>query len=460
MYSTDYLCGCNPVRPSRDLPGCGCSVLVTPGNHSSLQDGGGGQCRTGDNRVSNPVFYPLNYPAIHSAHHVTNLVQITALHVINTYNLHFITKSSIIYNMKSGNLEDRRKAIVDALIEQTDTNIRNFMLRHVGEHPNDIARISSRRFKISRVAIGRYLRELVELGLLTAKGNTKDREYKLANILNVGFQIAITSNTNESDVWLQRVAPVLKGLPENVLTICNWGFTEMLNNVIDHSNSEMAYVEISMTALAVSIIVGDTGVGIFNKIQQKFGYNDPRQALLELSKGKLTTDEKNHTGYGIFFTSRAFNKFVLGSGHVYFLRHNDGDEWLLELEEKKESTSGTYVRMEIALDAKHTMGQIFDRFSTDLDGGFTKTHVPLVLAKYEGEQLVSRSQAKRVLIRVDQFREVFLDFKDIKVIGQGFADEIFRVFANQRPDIDIRYVNAIPEVEKMIKLVKIAKNRS
>jgi anti-sigma regulatory factor (Ser/Thr protein kinase) len=277
----------------------------------------------------------------------------------------------------------------------------------------------------------------------------------------VSFHLDVSPTTDESDIWVTRVAPLLKGLPENVLTICNWGFTEMLNNVIDHSNSQIAYINISMTALSVSLMVDDRGVGIFNKIQQKFGYNDPRQAFLELSKGRLTTDEKNHTGYGIFFTSRAFNRFVLGSGPVYFFRHNDGDEWLIEFHDDAEPRPpGTYVRMEIGLNATHTMGQIFDRYSTAIEGGFTKTHVPLVLARYEGEQLVSRSQARRVLVRVEQFREVLLDFQDIKVIGQGFADEVFRVFANQHPDTVIRYVNANPEVEKMIKLAKIARNKS
>lgn len=65
MYTLNRLDGCDPVRSSRDLPGCGCLVLVTPGNHSSLHDSGGGQLRTGDSWVSNPAFYPLNYPAIH-----------------------------------------------------------------------------------------------------------------------------------------------------------------------------------------------------------------------------------------------------------------------------------------------------------------------------------------------------------------------------------------------------------
>lgn len=65
--------------------------------------------------------------------------------------------------------------------------------------------------------------------------------------------------------------------------------------------------------------------------------------------------------------------------------------------------------------------------------------------------LMSRSQAKRLLARCDLFNDVTLDFTHVKQIGQAFADEIFRVFQKQNPDIRIDWVNTNKEVEKMIK---------
>ena len=73
-----------------------------------------------------------------------------------------------------------------------------------------------------------------------------------------------------------------------------------------------------------------------------------------------------------------------------------------------------------------------------------------MLAQYGKEHLVSRSQARRVLTRFDQFREVFLDFRGVEFIGQAFADEIFRVFRLQHPDINITWMGAEKEVERMI----------
>ena len=66
---------------------------------------------------------------------------------------------------------------------------------------------------------------------------------------------------------------------------------------------------------------------------------------------------------------------------------------------------------------------------------------------------MSRSQAKRILARVDRFKEVILDFEGVTHIGQGFADEIFRVFVKAHPDVRILHDHCTPDVEKMIKHV-------
>jgi len=82
---------------------------------------------------------------------------------------------------------------------------------------------------------------------------------------------------------------------------------------------------------------------------------------------------------------------------------------------------------------------------------FTITHVPVGLARYGDENLVSRSQAKRLMARVEKFREVVLDFSGVNTIGQAFADEIFRVFQQLHPDVKLRWFNANAEVEAMVK---------
>ena len=72
-----------------------------------------------------------------------------------------------------------------------------------------------------------------------------------------------------------------------------------------------------------------------------------------------------------------------------------------------------------------TLEGVFDRFSNkDDDYRFSRTHVPVALARVGEEKLVSRSQAKRLLARLDRFENVVLDFIGVESIGQAFADEI------------------------------------
>jgi hypothetical protein len=73
------------------------------------------------------------------------------------------------------------------------------------------------------------------------------------------------------------------------------------------------------------------------------------------------------------------------------------------------------------------------------------------LAIYDNEKLISRSQAKRLLARIDRFKNIIFDFEEVSSIGQGFADEIFRVYANKNPNLQLMPVNMNDSVEKMVK---------
>jgi hypothetical protein len=110
--------------------------------------------------------------------------------------------------------------------------------------------------------------------------------------------------------------------------------------------------------------------------------------------------------------------------------------------------------MIISKQSSRTVKKVFNRYSAaDNDFSFNRTHVPVALARYGNEQLISRSQAKRLLARLEPFKEVFLNFQGVDTIGQAFADEIFRVFKSEHPDIEILYVRTNKDVDNMIKRV-------
>jgi hypothetical protein len=340
------------------------------------------------------------------------------------------------------------------MARKSNPEIREFILQNVEENPNSIASIAAAKFGLTRTGIAAYMARLVEEGLLTAEGQTRARRYQLKPILDVNMHLERDGRWTEDTIWRERIQPIMKDVKQNIIDLFQYGFTEMLNNVLDHSQSPDAVIGYRQTYTTVAMDIRDHGIGIFNKIQHDFNLADPRTALLELSKGKLTSDRKHHSGEGIYFTSRMFDQFTISSGHLHYARlRREGDDWLIEASDREKDLKGTYITMSIRTNADWTTRDVFDKYQGD-NAYFRKTHVPISLGRYPGEQLVSRSQAKRILARFPDFSEVLLDFTGVSEIGQPFADEIFRVFKNAHPETLLIAHNTNERIDRMIKYVQ------
>ena len=241
--------------------------------------------------------------------------------------------------------------------------------------------------------------------------------------------------------------PRLKGTNQNVLQICQYGFTEIVNNAIEHSGSETLRVELSISD-KIRFAVIDYGVGIFTKIKNDLGLEELNYAILELVKGKFTSDPQQHSGEGIFFTSRIFDIFSISSGNLVFSCFKNGNQFEFS---NADDSPGTTVTMAISPNSKLSLTEVFNEYADpDKQPGFYRTAVPLQIMQHEGESLMSRSQARRLMNRFDRFLEVALDFTGVDFIGQGFADEIFRVFVQAHPATRLIPVNCTETVERMI----------
>jgi anti-sigma regulatory factor (Ser/Thr protein kinase) len=327
-------------------------------------------------------------------------------------------------------------------------NIRTFIIENVSNHSSDIAGVAAKEFDVSRQAINSYLKKLVQENILFSDGATRNKRYTLVRQEVWAKKYAIEEGLAEDIVWRNDIAQLLGFLPKNVINIWDYAFSEMFNNAIDHSEGKFIDVQMVKTAFVTSMIIKDDGIGIFKKIQTKFNLLDERHAILELSKGKLTTAPDRHSGEGIFFTSRIVNDFAIFSGETHFSHeYGEDHDWIFEIEPME---LGTKVIIQIENHTKRVAKDIFDYFTSGDDFGFFKTIVPVRLAQYGDNMLVSRSQAKRLLTRVESFKSVIFDFEGVNVIGQAFADEIFRVFHNQNKGIDFFKINANEDILKMI----------
>lgn len=330
--------------------------------------------------------------------------------------------------------------------------IRQQILRDVKHHPNDIAKHISIIFDITPQATYNHLKKLENEGWLKSSGKGRGKTYSLGDKREYRRLFQLEDGFAEDRVWREHFSFIFDELDENVVDICHYGFTEMVNNVIDHSGGTIVYIAVQRNKENISIFIIDDGEGIFRRIKRLCELVDDRQALLELSKGKLTTDPDNHSGEGIFFTSRVFDLFEIDSKGLKF-SHQDSYEfdYLVDSDFMIEEP-GTMVFMKINTSSEREIKSVFDDYTSGPDDfQFNKTIIPVRLAVYEDEKLVSRSQAKRLLRRIEKFTYVVFDFEDVSAVGQAFADEIFRVYHQKNKDVHLVPVNMNESVEMMVK---------
>ena len=330
--------------------------------------------------------------------------------------------------------------------------IKIYILEKIDSDTKNIAKRTTETFGITENTYYRYLRQLVDDNIIY-----KDqKKYRLVDKF-YSFDYSINPNNPVQDDYFYKrdIFPLLLNLPQNVKDMWDYCFTEMMNNVLDHSCATEVSVNVWTNELNTTMLLLDNGIGIFRKIKEYYQFDTIDEAIMELFKGKLTTDSFNHSGEGIFFTSRISDVFAaISDGRVF--THNNYEEVSRNLDDlpglkNVVYKNGTAILIKISNHSNKIPSDIFDRY-TDEDGQFLKTNIPLknIYERYP----VSRSQAKRLVKRFERFKDVELDFKGISDIGQGFAHQIFVIYKNQHPEINIIPINMNNNVEKMINHVQ------
>ena len=224
-----------------------------------------------------------------------------------------------------------------------------------------------------------------------------------------------------------------------------YAFNEMLNNAIDHSGGTKVNVRFWADDKVWAFEIADDGYGVFGKIKDGFGLETVFESSQELSKGKRTTAPEGHSGEGIFFTSKTVDIFKLTSNEISWIVDNVREDQGLSQESAQ---PGTRVFVKIAVNTQRRMKEVFEQFS--VEHNFVRTR-PSVKLLDIGVLFVSRSQAKRLLQGLDSFDEVEIDFRGVEAVGQGFVDELMRVWPSLHPDKRVIPINMVPAVEFMVK---------
>lgn len=312
----------------------------------------------------------------------------------------------------------------------------------------------------SRAYINRFFQQLKEEGKIILIGKANKAHYVTATKKSVirakkqllSIRLILQNKNLSEDIILEKIKKdtgIFIGLNKNISSIVSYAFTEMLNNAIEHSRSKQIEVRMKIDVGVIRFDVIDQGMGIFNNIMRKKKLHNQLEAIQDLLKGKQTTVPKTHTGEGIFFTSKVADILVIKGKQKKLIINNILSDTFIE-ESKK--TIGTKITFCINRNSKRKLDKVFKQYTED-SFVFSKTEVIVKLYKMDSEY-ISRSQARRIVTGLDKFKTIILDFNKVKTVGQGFTDEVFRVWQSRNPNINITYRNANENIQFMINRAK------
>ena len=326
--------------------------------------------------------------------------------------------------------------------EEKKQSIILYILEKIEQNDERISKVVSEAFDVNQNTIHTYINELVDNSIIRrvkrGKYELVKKEYK--------YELKRSKGELDTDTYAYEhcLFDLIKEFGKNVEAIWSYAFSEMINNVMDHSQAENVKIIIEQDYINTHVAILDDGIGIFKKIKEHFGFNTLDEAICELFKGKLTTDMENHSGEGIFFSSKMMDDFFIVSSGKIFTNNKYGNSRIINLAE--EIIKGTGVYMSLSNFSHKNPQEVFDLYA-NIDGGFIKTKIPL--KNIFDTSPVSRSQAKRVCNRLDKFKEIVIDFDGIQWMGQGFAHQIFVIFSREHPDIQLIPINMNEDVTKM-----------
>ena len=302
--------------------------------------------------------------------------------------------------------------------------------------------------QVSRQAAHARLRKGVEAGVLRQEGKGPATHYVLANEQRWHRTLS-TAGLAEDRVLdlVRRQLGALATLSPEASSAFDYAFTEIVNNAIDHAEAAQVDVRVGVDRKVVWFEITDAGVGIWAKLRRQLKFESDLEALQELSKGKRTTDPARHSGEGTFFTSKVADWFELDSaGLAWKVDTLRADAAFAEVPARR----GTRVVFRLARNSARSPQSVFAEYTHDFRFDRTRTVVKLFEL---GTLFVSRSEARRLLRGLEAFREIVVDFAGVLQVGQGFCDEVFRVYPQAHPDVRVTWEHAVPAVEAMIRHV-------
>ena len=303
---------------------------------------------------------------------------------------------------------------------------------------------------VSRQAAHRQLAAAVAAGRLQPEGQARARRY-LPVVPRFSFDAVGLSEDRVLAHVREQLGFGFDSLSEAEHRLLAYVLTELVNNAIDHARAARVSVSLDIQAAAVALDVVDDGIGAFASVQAGRGLANVMEAAAEITKGKVTTMPERHSGEGVFFSSKAVDHFELSANGLALVVDNSVDDLTIRATPPH---LGTTVRLRFSRPVVRSLQAVFAAWTDEFE--FTRTRTVVRLFGM-GRDFVSRSEARRILQGLESFREVIVDFQGVAGIGQGFSDEVFRVWALQHPAIRLVPTNMVDEVRFFVERAERAR---
>jgi len=321
-------------------------------------------------------------------------------------------------------------------ISKKSKEIAEFILATIKIDHRNVVRITSKKYNISRQAAHTHLKRLIDDGLISSYGVTNQKTYYL-NKSRFTFKYEIDECNPEIVVKDLKINKI----PDDAKEILNLCIYEIISNAKEHSECKNIKVIIKRNIFNTEIIISDDGIGIFKNIQNNMiDEKSERSILFQIIKGGFTTKPIKHSGIGLFTCMHLLDELYITSGTTSFS---------INKTKISKEIKGTSIKMSINNYTHKVSSKILNNFIDKWK--VIKTVIPVIqLQNIHDEKLISRSQAKYLMSRLSMVKTVILDFKLIMMIGNSFADEIFRVFHSNNKYVSLLPINMNENVRKAV----------
>ena len=312
--------------------------------------------------------------------------------------------------------------------------------------------------------INRYrIRRAIEFALVRPRDDLVDRAFTDGNWAHI-----IDPERHGGDTDFEDVIPALQfetedeamAIPDRILEIVmrntavgprmlrllDWSLYEILDNVLNHSNSgEGGFVQVMPLSEHVEFVVADAGMGIARSL----GISDGVDALEQATRQGVTRDRRSNQGNGLYGSLQVAaisnGEFEIASGDAT-LRY-PSDDTGVSLFSYDLIYPGTAVRARVGLAESGVLHRTlkFGGIEHDPVYGYVERHFETDQGEFvfsvkdsAARDVRTRRGGQRVRQQLENLLQgaetITVDFAGVEVISSSFADEVFgRLFVSLGP---------------------------